>query len=63
MCVSWIITAVSSSCTSSERRRSQGTISSCHISRLPKAGALPRLTIALPPIIVRPTPPRAFSTW
>ncbi|SIH77392.1 Uncharacterised protein [Mycobacteroides abscessus subsp. abscessus] len=30
---------------------------------LPKAAGESRETIADPPIIVRPTPPRAFSRW
>src|SRR5580692_2756601 len=57
------MTAAPCSWTSSASRRSQGTDSSFQSCRLPKAGALPRLTTALPPIMVSATPPLAFSTW
>ena len=61
--VTWIMTRVSSACTSSVSFRSQGTTSSVLRSMLPKAAGESRDTIAEPPIIVIPSPPRAFSTW
>jgi hypothetical protein len=59
--VSWIITAAPCPCTSSASSASHGTTSSRHISMLPNAWGLSRLTTAEPPIIVRPMPPLAFS--